>query len=67
MYGEAKQKVRILDARAKEIVANIWKILNKKRVQLKRYRQILGKLRYVVIKLPGKKGLFLPINKELKG
>ena len=36
-------------------------------MQLKRYRKLLGELRHVTIILPGTKGLFLPINKALKG
>ena len=64
--GSAKI-VRISDCRAKDIVADFQKILNKKCVQLKRYRRILGKLRHVMIIFPGTKGLFLPINKALKG
>jgi hypothetical protein len=64
--GEAKT-VRISDARATDIVAEIRKILKKKRVQLKRYRRIVGKLRHVALILPGTKGLFSPINKALKG
>jgi hypothetical protein len=64
--GEAKT-VRISDAKAKDIVAEIRKILKKKRVQLKRYRRIVGKLRHVALILPGTKGLFSPINKALRG
>jgi hypothetical protein len=64
--GETKT-VRISDARAKEIVGEIRKILKKKRVQLKRYRHIVGKLRHVALILPGTKGLFSPINKALRG
>jgi hypothetical protein len=64
--GEAKT-VRISDARGKDIVTEIRKILKKKRVQLKRYRRIVGKLRHVALILPGTKGLFSPINRALKG
>jgi hypothetical protein len=63
---EAKT-VRISDARATDIVREIRKILKKKRVQLKRYSRIVGKLRHVALILPGTKGLFSPINKELRG
>jgi hypothetical protein len=63
----AAKTVRISDARAKDIVAEIRKILKKKRVPLKRYRRIIGKLRHVALILPGTKGLFSPINKALKG
>ena len=66
MDRESK-KVRIADARAKDIVAEIQYILKKKRLLLKRYRQIVGKLRHIAIILPGTKGLFSPINKALKG
>ena len=66
MDGEAKT-VWISDAISKEIVAEIRKILNKKCVQLKCYRRIVGKLRHVAITLPDMKGIVLPINNELKG
>ncbi len=63
----ATKTVRISNARSTDIVTEIRKILKKKRVQLKRYRRIVGKLRHVALILPGTKGLFSPINKALKG
>jgi hypothetical protein len=60
--GKAKT-VRISNSRAKDIVSEICRILKKRHVQLKRYSQIVGKLRHVGLILPGIKGLFFPINK----
>ena len=64
--GEAKT-VRISDAKFTDIVHEIQRILKKKRVQLKRYRRIVGKLRHVALIMPSTKGMFSPINKALKG
>lgn len=40
---------------------------SKKKVALRRFRQIVGKLRQVALILPGIKGLFSPLNRALKG
>jgi hypothetical protein len=64
--GDAKT-VRISESKADNIVHEIRQILKKKRVQLKRYRKIVGKLRHVALIMPGTKGMFSPINKALKG
>jgi hypothetical protein len=66
MDGAAKT-VQISNTRSKDIVGEIRKILKKRRVQLKRYRRIVGKLRHVALILPGTKGLFSPIIAGLKG
>jgi hypothetical protein len=63
----AAKTVRLPEAKAQDIVAEIRKILKTKRVQLKRYCRIVGKLCHVALILPGTKGLFSPINKALKG
>ena len=59
--------VRIPRIKSKHIVSDIRRILNKKRVPLKRYQKIIRKICDVDIILPGTKGLFSPINKALKG
>jgi hypothetical protein len=64
--GNAKT-VRISETKSADIVQEIRRILKKKRVQLKRYRRIVGKLRHVALIMPGTKGLFSPINKALQG
>jgi hypothetical protein len=64
--GENKT-VGISDAKANNIVAKSRKILKKKKIQLKRYRRIIGKLRHVALIMPGTKGLFSPISHALKG
>jgi hypothetical protein len=64
--GQTKT-VQISDAKATDIVTEIRRILKKKHVQLKRYRQIVGKLRHVALILPGIRGLFSPINRALRG
>ena len=64
--GKAKT-FTIPNIKAEDIVAEIRKILKKKWIPLKRYRRIIGNLRHVAIILPSTKGLFLPINKALKG
>jgi hypothetical protein len=64
--GQTKT-VQILDAKATNIVMEIRPILKKKHVQIKRYCQIMGKLRHVALILPGIRGLFFHINKALKG
>jgi hypothetical protein len=64
--GDAKT-IRISDAKADDIVMEIRRILKKKRVQLKRYRKIVGKLRHVALIMPGTKGMFSPINRALQG
>jgi hypothetical protein len=63
--GENKT-VGISDAKANDIVAEIRKILKKKKIQLKRYLRIIGKLRHVALIMPGIKGLFSPMNHALK-
>jgi hypothetical protein len=64
--GDAKT-VRISEAKSTDIVHEIRRILKKKRVQLKRYRRIVGKLRHVALIMPSTKGMFSPINKALRG
>jgi hypothetical protein len=64
--GEAKT-VQISQAKADDICNELRRILKKKRVPLKRYRKIIGKLRHVALILPGTKGLFSPVNKALRG
>ena len=64
--GDAKT-IRISESKAEDIVQEIRRVLKKKRVQLKRYRKIVGKLRHVALIMPGTKGMFSPINKALKG
>jgi hypothetical protein len=64
--GQAKT-VRISDSKATDIVHEIRRILKKKKVQLRRYRRIVGKLRNVALIMPSTKGLFSPLNKALKG
>jgi hypothetical protein len=64
--GDAKT-IRISESKADDIVMEIRRILKKKRVQLKRYRKIVGKLRHVALIMPGTKGMFSPINKALRG
>ncbi len=59
--------VRITANKTTDIISEIRKILKKKRVQLRRYRRIVGKLRHVALIMPSTKGLFSPINKALKG
>jgi hypothetical protein len=59
--------VWISDDKATNIVLEIKKILKKKRVQLRRYRRIVGKLRHVALIMPSTRGLFSPINKALQG
>jgi hypothetical protein len=59
--------VRISSEKVAEIIAEIKKILKKRRVQLRRYRRIIGKLRHVALILPATRGLFSPINKALQG
>jgi hypothetical protein len=58
--------VQILGAKATDIVSELRHILEKKYIQLKQYRWIMGKLRHVALILPGIKGLFSPINKVLQ-
>jgi hypothetical protein len=53
--------------KAADITTEIRRILTKKRVTLKRYRRIVGKLRHVTLIMPGTRGVFSPINKALKG
>jgi hypothetical protein len=57
--GQTKT-VRVSEAKAADIVAELRRILKKKHVQLKRYRKIVGKLRHVALILPGIRGLFPP-------
>ena len=52
---------------SRDIVAEIRRILKKKRVPLKRYRRIIAKLRHVAIIITGTKSLFSLIKKALKG
>ena len=66
MDGKSKT-VRIPNIKSEDIVAEIRRILKKKRVPLKRYHKITGKLHLVEIIQPGTKVLFLTINKALKG
>jgi hypothetical protein len=58
--------VRISHAKSTDIIQEIRRILKKKRVQLKRYRRIVGKLRHVALIMPSTKGMFSPMNKALK-
>jgi hypothetical protein len=64
--GDTKT-VRISEAKSSDIIQEIRRILKKKKVQLKRYRRIVGKLRHVALIMPSTKGLFSPINKALTG
>lgn len=59
--------VCISDAKATNIFAELHRILKKKHVQLKWYRQIIGKLCHMALVMPGIKGLLSPINKALQG
>jgi hypothetical protein len=63
--GDAKT-IQISKSKADDIVHEIRQILKKKRVQLKRYQKIVGKLRHVALIMPGTKGMFSPINKAVK-
>jgi hypothetical protein len=53
--------------KAADITTEIRRVLSKKRVTLKRYRRIVGKLRHVALIMPGTRGIFSPLNKALKG
>jgi hypothetical protein len=63
----AAKTVRISQTKSDDICNELRRIQKKKRVPLKRYRKIIGKLRHVALILPGTKGLFSPINKALRG
>ena len=65
--GKAKN-VRIPNTKAENIVADIQRILKKKRVPLKWYRGIIGKLRHMAIILPGtRKAYCCRSTRRLKG
>jgi hypothetical protein len=63
----AAKTVRISQTKSDDICNELRRIQKKKRVPLKRYRKIIGKLRHVALILPGTKGLFSPVNKALRG
>jgi hypothetical protein len=63
----AAKTVRISQSKSDDICNELRRIQKKKRVPLKRYRKIIGKLRHVALILPGSKGLFSPVNKALRG
>ena len=65
LNGDTKT-VRISQPKASDITQEIRRILKKKRVQLKRYRQITGKLRHEALIMSSTKGMFTPMNKALK-
>ena len=65
--GKAKT-VRIPNTKAENIVADIRRILKKKRVPLKWYRGIIGKLRHMAIILPStRNAYYCRSTRRLKG
>lgn len=61
-----KKTVRITADKVEAIVSEIRKILKKKKVQIKCYQTLLGKLQHVAIILPSACRLFSPLNKALR-
>jgi hypothetical protein len=54
--------VQLTDAKAKAIVAEIIRVLKKKKIPLKRFQKLLGKLQHAAGILPAAKSLFTPLN-----
>ena len=59
--------VRIPDEKATTLTDDIRRVLKKGRLQLKRFQQLVGKIRHVAIIMPALRGLFTPINNSLAG
>jgi hypothetical protein len=53
--------------KAAKILQELKKVLHKKKVNLKRFQSLVGKLRHVAQILPSAKGIFTPINNSLSG
>jgi hypothetical protein len=58
--------VRLAEAKAQAIAAEIVAVLRKTHVNLKRFRSLLGKLQHAARILPAAKGLFTPLNRATK-
>ena len=59
--------VQLTQAKTDDICNEVRKVLKKKRVAIKRFRSLIGKLRHAATCLPGIRGLFSPLNKALHG
>jgi len=59
--------VQLTQGKTDDICNEIRKILKKKRVAIKRFRSLIGKLRHAATCLPSIRGLFSPLNKALHG
>lgn len=59
--------IRLPQAKADAIAKELNTTLRRRRVPLKRFQKIVGKLRHAATILPAAKGLFTPINNALKG
>jgi hypothetical protein len=58
--------IQLTDAKAMGIVTEIIKVLKKRKVPLKRFQKLLGKLQHAAGILPAAKSLFTPLNVSLR-
>jgi hypothetical protein len=58
--------VQLTDDKAKGMVAEIIRVLKKRKVPLKRFQKLLGKLQHAAGILPAAKSLFTPLNVSLR-
>lgn len=59
--------IELPEAKAQAYLAELKKLRKKKSIPLKRFREIVGKLRFAAICLPAGKALMTPLNMALKG
>jgi hypothetical protein len=67
LLNGVERTVRLSEAKAQAIAADITAALRKTHVPLKRFRSLLGRLQHAARILPAAKGLFSPLNKATKG
>lgn len=59
--------IRLPEAKAAAVVKELATVLRQRKVRLKRFQKLVGKLRHAALILPAAKGLFTPINLAMRG
>lgn len=63
----AARTVRLPDSKAADLAMTTRRLLAKKRVALKTFQSVVGRLRHAATILPAARSLFTPINRALRG